>query len=283
MEKIIRLLRDTAIYRSPDTYQGELDNQCGLGIIPMSIVSAFIWLPFIPLDRALHPEVPSVVYFRLGLSFMGILTLVLFLIPFPRRPNSYFTKNKCYLLLYSIVGYLMLSTGIILGLVAADPAYMGGYAIIVIILSFMPFRVKHSIILLCLSIVVFIPTGIYSGMTFESSREKYGLFNLIGSSIISILVILILHTIRKNSYFKSLVIQRESDSKVRLFFLKRGISSREEEIVNLILLGKSNKEIENKLFISSNTVKNHIYHIYQKLNVNSRLQLVNLVENIKKK
>jgi len=36
-------------------------------------------------------------------------------------------------------------------------------------------------------------------------------------------------------------------------------------------------EIERDLFISPHTVRNHIYNIYQKLGVGSRLQLMNFV------
>jgi len=60
---------------------------------------------------------------------------------------------------------------------------------------------------------------------------------------------------------------------------KYGISSREREIIELILKGKSNKEIEDKLFISFSTVKNHIYNIYQKMGINSRGQLMVMVMN----
>jgi DNA-binding CsgD family transcriptional regulator len=55
------------------------------------------------------------------------------------------------------------------------------------------------------------------------------------------------------------------------------ISNREREIMELILQGKSNKEIEDVLFISYNTVKNHIYNMYQKLGVKSRGQLIHFI------
>lgn len=55
-----------------------------------------------------------------------------------------------------------------------------------------------------------------------------------------------------------------------------GITKRESEIIDLILLGRSNKEIAGALFISLNTVKNHIYSIYQKIGVKSRGQLVGM-------
>ena len=53
------------------------------------------------------------------------------------------------------------------------------------------------------------------------------------------------------------------------------ISEREREIFELVLQGRSNKEIERLLFISIHTVKNHIYSLYKKLNVKSRFELMN--------
>ena len=55
-----------------------------------------------------------------------------------------------------------------------------------------------------------------------------------------------------------------------------GISHREREILGLLLQGKSHREIEEELFISYHTVKNHIYNIYQKLDVKNRHQLFHL-------
>jgi DNA-binding CsgD family transcriptional regulator len=54
-------------------------------------------------------------------------------------------------------------------------------------------------------------------------------------------------------------------------------SARERDIIQMILRGKSNKEIEQELFISSHTVKNHIYHIFQKAGIKSRGQLVSII------
>jgi DNA-binding CsgD family transcriptional regulator len=60
-------------------------------------------------------------------------------------------------------------------------------------------------------------------------------------------------------------------------FKQYQISNREQEILQLLMQGKSNKEIESALYISYNTVKNHIYNLYQKLGVNSRWQMLHLV------
>lgn len=50
------------------------------------------------------------------------------------------------------------------------------------------------------------------------------------------------------------------------------LSARELEVLTLVVKGFTNKEISEELFISEHTVKNHITKIFQKLNVNDRLQ-----------
>ncbi|NKI30490.1 helix-turn-helix transcriptional regulator [Muricauda sp. DJ-13] len=51
------------------------------------------------------------------------------------------------------------------------------------------------------------------------------------------------------------------------------LSKQEITVRNLILQGKSNKEIANELFISLSTVKSHITNLYAKLNVANRQEL----------
>ncbi len=52
------------------------------------------------------------------------------------------------------------------------------------------------------------------------------------------------------------------------------LSRQEVTVRNLILKGKTNKEIANELFISLSTVKTHITNIYAKLNVVNRKELL---------
>ncbi|MBI9051439.1 MAG: helix-turn-helix transcriptional regulator [Anaerolineaceae bacterium] len=55
------------------------------------------------------------------------------------------------------------------------------------------------------------------------------------------------------------------------------LSKREQEIVELIAGGASNKEIGQKLVISTMTVKNHVYNIYKKTGASSRVELLNIL------
>lgn len=56
-----------------------------------------------------------------------------------------------------------------------------------------------------------------------------------------------------------------------------GISPREEEVLELIVHGKTNKEIASALFISEHTVKNHLSRIFNKMNVTDRSQIIALI------
>jgi DNA-binding CsgD family transcriptional regulator len=58
---------------------------------------------------------------------------------------------------------------------------------------------------------------------------------------------------------------------------EHGISAREQEIIVLLVEGKTNREIAERLFISENTVKTHVKNIYTKLEVSNRVQLFSLL------
>lgn len=51
------------------------------------------------------------------------------------------------------------------------------------------------------------------------------------------------------------------------------ISQREREIIILIAQGYKNKEIAEKMFITEQTVKNHLHNVFDKLGVSDRLEL----------
>jgi DNA-binding CsgD family transcriptional regulator len=63
------------------------------------------------------------------------------------------------------------------------------------------------------------------------------------------------------------------------FFNEHNITQREREVILLLLKGKRTKDIEKELFISYHTVKNHIHNIYQKLNVQNRIQITSLIRD----
>ena len=73
-------------------------------------------------------------------------------------------------------------------------------------------------------------------------------------------------------------VDREIKDIPEQFLLQNHITSREKEIIELLLKGYSNQQIGKSLFISAKTVKNHIYSIYRKTQVQNRMQLVNSIK-----
>lgn len=53
------------------------------------------------------------------------------------------------------------------------------------------------------------------------------------------------------------------------------LSKREMEILEMLAKGMIYKEISVSLFISPETVRKHVYHIYEKLHVNNRVEAIN--------
>jgi DNA-binding CsgD family transcriptional regulator len=77
------------------------------------------------------------------------------------------------------------------------------------------------------------------------------------------------------------IAEPEKDLSFEQFCKKFEVSPRETDIVKEICNGLSNQEISDKLFISLQTVKDHTHRIYVKTNVRSRVQLINLVKELK--
>jgi DNA-binding CsgD family transcriptional regulator len=53
------------------------------------------------------------------------------------------------------------------------------------------------------------------------------------------------------------------------------LSNRENEILQQLAVGLLYKEIAANLFISQETVRKHVYHIYEKLHVSNRVEAIN--------
>lgn len=57
-----------------------------------------------------------------------------------------------------------------------------------------------------------------------------------------------------------------------------GLTPRESDVLRLLARGRTSPVIQEKLFLSHNTVKTHVRHIYAKLNIHSQQELIDIVE-----
>lgn len=71
----------------------------------------------------------------------------------------------------------------------------------------------------------------------------------------------------------------KSDIREGLYKLYK-ITEKEKVIIDLLLKGKENKEIADILENSVNTIKYHIAHIYNKLNVSNKIEMIKLLGGI---
>ncbi|MDC7240522.1 MAG: helix-turn-helix transcriptional regulator, partial [Spirochaetales bacterium] len=83
---------------------------------------------------------------------------------------------------------------------------------------------------------------------------------------------------RQQAYFEMVRDQNSplSDS-LELFARNFGLSSREEEVLAVLILGKTYRMIAGELFISLDTVKSHVKNIYRKCGVGSREELLEVL------
>lgn len=93
-----------------------------------------------------------------------------------------------------------------------------------------------------------------------------------------ILCVVILAAVFHRYRIKHLRLQLHTRNQMDAICSKYNISKREREVLDLILKGKSNKDIEDELFISIRTVKAHIYNMYKKVGVQNRLELINFIQ-----
>lgn len=66
---------------------------------------------------------------------------------------------------------------------------------------------------------------------------------------------------------------------LKLVGAQRGLTQREQEILGYLVSGKSVPAIASEVYLSVNTVRTHIAHIYQKFDVHSRDELVDAIDD----
>lgn len=76
---------------------------------------------------------------------------------------------------------------------------------------------------------------------------------------------------------EALYFARQCEEAIRRY----GLSSREAEVLSLVVRGRSVPHIAERLCISRGTVKTHITRIYQKFNVRDRQEMIDAIEQIK--
>lgn len=92
-------------------------------------------------------------------------------------------------------------------------------------------------------------------------------------------LMLILITVVVNSEVKNyLASNYDQKNKYEEILVEFKVTNREREVIKCLLEGKSYQETSDALHISLSTVKTHINNVYKKLNVTSKVELLNLLK-----
>jgi len=73
------------------------------------------------------------------------------------------------------------------------------------------------------------------------------------------------------------MIVRAQHHEARHTFGWESLTESERQVADLVARGHSNKEIAERLYMSHRTVGSHLYHIFPKLGLRSRVELARLV------
>ncbi len=207
LRKLLGRLRSSVIHESvrteyPPTFDQELNYQCGRILFFASLITMVAWLPYIPLDRQLHPEEPLLPMIRAGLSAVSLVIFILYVSGrFPERN----------LLLLNILGaYLAISCGLITALAKADPVYLGGNLFILTMLAVVPVKRQSVLIVLGASLATFFIVGYLEGMSFQTVRARYSLHDLFSVAVVAVIFIYLMNKKRYESWLKSKKIEEQS-------------------------------------------------------------------------
>jgi DNA-binding CsgD family transcriptional regulator len=123
----------------------------------------------------------------------------------------------------------------------------------------------------------FVGTGVAVDYLFQRSQILRGAWPL---GVFFIPLMYLLWNIFVLRYLYRVLVPRLAAQGPALDFARFGLTARESEIVERVAEGLSNKEIAARLDIAENTVRNHLYAIFQKTGAKSRVDLLNQLRGL---
>ncbi len=189
-------------------------------------------------------------YYCLGLIVSGLLV---------DKKNALFDVLVIVSFIFSLLAVILLKDGYSINLIAAISYFFIGFFVLFRTISFVNLVDKRKGIVFA-SAFGLMYSRIMEGlmMFFEDKLISHYTFLIVVISIILSIVIILFFLL----YFQS---KKTTDNEsLKGISIKYKLSMQEEKVLNLLLQDKSNQEIANELYLSINTIRNHVANIYKK-------------------
>ena len=89
---------------------------------------------------------------------------------------------------------------------------------------------------------------------------------------------ILIFTVNQQGVIEKVAARRVSDEALRGLAERHGLSKREVEVLRMLGQGRSIPYISDALFLAKSTVETHKKHLYAKLDVHTRQELIDLLE-----
>ena len=166
----------------------------------------------------------------------------------------------------------------VVAIIALELIYFGAFLVVALRLSrHADAARRHLLIAFSLLLFVAFITRTLGGALLLIDERLFVVFVVIyfGSNLAPLLYVRAV----SDRAFEPVKAEAASRQGLEQIFERYGITKRERQIIEQVCLGKTNQQVADELFISLQTVKDHTHRIYSKIGINSRLQLVQLVNS----
>lgn len=179
----------------PDSYEGELNYQSSLVVVPATVICLFAWIGYIAPDSVIYPDRPVILTLRYGLSLVSLILLLLNFVPAFKMKSMY--------LLAALGFYLEIATGVITGMTGGDPVYVAGYFFVLVLIIVAPVNRILLWLMTAISVSSYAACGLLYGLVLETDRQKYTLHDMVSVVLFSAAFVYILDRMRFVSWQKS--------------------------------------------------------------------------------
>ena len=198
----------------------------------------------------------SRIYYGLGLIIAGIIC---------DKKKEIFDIMTLSVFIFYLISIVLLNQNISVSIIVSLSYFFLGFFVVFRTISFINLssRSKNMLFISCYGVMYHIAVETFLALFEKSMLDHYLVLILLESLMLSLLLTIFILFYMKNN-------QMSENDKIKELALKNGLSIQEEKVLNLLMQDLTNQEIADKLFLSINTIRNHVANIYKKTGMSKK-------------